>query len=181
MRDQRPGEVLFGAICAFAFTQRLTMGLLMTVVHTRTSTHHLPARSGYIIDGRIAWWKVHARRQAIVLTASGEIDASNADNFKKTLSRLTAEGDPLVVDLRAVDFCGVQALRALVSLDEECRESGVAWALVAGRAVNALLRIGDIGAVLPLVPSVTDALQRFESDKRIGRQLISLNMSERGS
>lgn len=153
----------------------------MTVVHTRTATHNLPARSGYIIDGRIAWWKVHARRQAIVLTASGEIDASNADNFSKTLSRLTAEGDPLVVDLRAVDFCGVQALQVLVALNDECRESGLAWALVAGRAVHALLRIGDIGAGLPMVPSVTDALQRFESDKRAGRQLLSLNLSERDS
>ncbi len=157
------------------------MGPLMTIVHTHTSIHSLPARSGYIIDGRIAWWKVHARRQAIVLTASGEIDASNADNFSKTIFRLTAEGDPLVVDLRAVDFCAVQALQVLVALDEECRASGLAWALVAGRAVHALLRIGDVGAALPVVPSVTDALQRFESEKRTGRQLLSVNFSERSS
>ena len=137
----------------------------------------MPARSGYIIDGRIAWWKVHARRQAIVLTASGDIDASNADSFGKTISRLTAEGDPLVVDLRAVDFCGVQGLQVLVALDEQCRESGVSWALVAGRAVHAVLRIGDCGASLPVMPSVADALQRFESDKRAGRQLLSLNLS----
>ena len=155
------------------------MGPPMTVVHTHTSTHSLPARSGYIIDGRIAWWKVHARRQAVVLTASGEIDASNADNFSKTISRLTAEGHPLIVDLRAVDFCGVQALQVLVALDQECRESGLAWALVAGRAVQALLRIGDVGAGFPVVPSVTDALQRFESDKRAGRQLLSVDFSER--
>jgi anti-anti-sigma factor len=157
------------------------MGPLMTIVHTHTSTHSLPARSGYIIDGRIAWWKVHARRQAIVLTASGEIDASNADSFGKTVSRLTAEGDPLVVDLRAVDFCGVQGLQVLVALDEECREGGLAWALVAGPAVHALLRLGDFGASLPVVPSVADALQRFESDKRAGRRLISLNLSERNA
>ncbi len=157
------------------------MGPLMTVVRTRTATHSLPARSGYIIDGRIAWWKVHARRQAIVLTASGEIDASNADNFSKTIARLTAEGDPLVIDLRAVDFCGVQALLVLVALNEQCRQSGLAWALVAGRAVHALLRIGEFGAGLPVVPSVTDALQRFESDKRAGRQLLSLSLSERSS
>ena len=149
----------------------------MTVVLTHTSTHSLPARSGYIIDGRIAWWKVHARRQANVLTASGEIDASNADSFAKTISRLTAEGDPLIVDLRAVDFCGVQGLQVLVTLDEECQESGLPWALVAGRALHALLRIGDVGASLPVVRSVADALQRFESDKRTGRQLLSLNLS----
>jgi anti-anti-sigma factor len=141
----------------------------------------MPARSGYIIDGRIAWWKVHARRQAIVLTASGDIDASNADSFGKTISRLTAEGDPLVVDLRAVDFCGVQGLQVLVALDEQCRESGVSWALVAGRAVHAVLRIGDCGASLPVMPSVADALQRFESDKRAGRQLLSLNLSPQRS
>ncbi len=157
------------------------MGPLMTVVHTHTSVHSLPARSGYIIDGRIAWWKVHARRQAIVLTASGEIDASNADNFSKTISRLTAEGDPLVVDLRAVDFCGVQALQVLVALDQECRDNGLTWALIAGRAVQALLRIGDVGAGLPVVPSVTDALQRFESDKRTRRQLLSVDFSERNA
>jgi anti-anti-sigma factor len=157
------------------------MGPLMTVVHTHTSVHSLPARSGYIIDGRIAWWKVHARRQAIVLTASGEIDASNADNFSKTISQLTAEGDPLVVDLRAVDFCGVQALQVLVALDQECRDNGLAWALIAGRAVQALLRIGDVGAGLPVVPSVTDALQRFESDKRARRQLLSVDFSERNA
>ncbi len=157
------------------------MGPLMTVVHTHTSVHSLPARSGYIIDGRIAWWKVHARRQAIVLTASGEIDASNADNFSKTISRLTAEGDPLIVDLRAVDFCGVQALQVLVALDQECRDNGLTWALIAGRAVQALLRIGDVGAGLPVVPSVTDALQRFESDKRTRRQLLSVDFSERNA
>ncbi len=157
------------------------MGPLMTVVHTHTSVHSLPARSGYIIDGRIAWWKVHARRQAIVLTASGEIDASNADNFSKTISQLTAEGDPLVVDLRAVDFCGVQALQVLVALDQECRDNGLAWALIAGRAVQALLRIGDVGAGLPVVPSVTDALQRFESDKRARRQLLSVDFAERNA
>jgi anti-anti-sigma factor len=157
------------------------MGPLMTIVHTHTSTHSLPARSGYIIDGRIAWWKVHARRQAIVLTASGEIDASNADSFGKTVSRLSAEGDPLVVDLRAVDFCGVQGLQVLVALDEACRGSDLAWALVPGQAVQALLRIGDFGAHLPVVPSVADALQRFESDKRAGRQLLSLNLSDRNA
>jgi hypothetical protein len=47
--------------------------------------------------------------------------------------------------------------------------------------VQALLRIGDFGASLPVVPSVADALQRFESDKRAGRQLLSLNLSDRNA
>jgi anti-anti-sigma factor len=137
-------------------------------------TDSLPTRSDYVIDGRIAWWKVQARRQAIVLTASGEIDASNTDHFSNKLHRLASVGDPLIVDLTAVDFFGVQGLRVLIAHNDDCRRVGLLWALVAGRAVCPLLRIGDLGAALPVVRSVTDALQQFGSDKCGRRQLIPL-------
>jgi len=151
---------------------------MTTVIHTQTHTRSLATRStrstrcGDIIDAGIGWWRIQARRPAIVLTVSGEIDASNTDRFSESAHRLIAVGDPIVVDLSGVDFFGVQAFRALFSLDDDCRKAGVPWALVAGRGVRTLLRIGDCEGVLPVVSSVADALQQFQSQSRARRGLL---------
>jgi anti-anti-sigma factor len=110
----------------------------MTDFDVQTSTDRLPIRSGYIVDGRVARWRVQVRRQALVLTVCEQIDASNTDHFSQDLRRLTAVGDVLVVDLTAVDFFGVQGLRVLVARHDDRRRIGQLWVLVAGRAVRPL-------------------------------------------
>jgi len=136
----------------------------MTDTHTRRSTHGLPARSGYISVGGIAWWKVHARGQAIVLTVIGEIDASNTERFTDSIRRLTTAGGPLVLDLSGLGFLGVQGFQGLFGLNEACRRVNLPWAIVGGPAVRTLVRIGDRDHALPMVGTVAEALLQFAAD-----------------
>ncbi|MBV8347578.1 MAG: STAS domain-containing protein, partial [Mycolicibacterium sp.] len=84
---------------------------MTTGIYTQTHTCSLATRSGDIIDAGIGWWRIHACRPAIVLTVSGEIDASNTDRFSESVHRQIGLGDPIVVDLSGVDFFGVKAFR----------------------------------------------------------------------
>jgi anti-anti-sigma factor len=136
----------------------------MTAIHPHPLTHGLPTGAGYIIDGGIAWWKVQARGQAIVVTVTGEIDASNAGRFANTIRYLTTAGRPLALDLSALDFLGVQGFRGLFRLNEACHRINLRWAIVDGPAVRILTRIADRDHALPMVDTVAEALQQLAAD-----------------
>jgi anti-anti-sigma factor len=115
-------------------------------------------RDGYIIDARIAWWKVQSRKQAIVLTVSGELDASNADQFDHSVRELPGGGEPFVIDLSEATFIGVQCFQTLLRLDAACRAGGTRWALAANPQVLPLLAIAEHGDALPVTSSLSEAL-----------------------
>ena len=73
-----------------------------------------------------------------VISISGEIDASNADDVSHRVSELASDCGALIVDLAEVDFIALDGLRALIALNIQCARTGTTWALIASHAVNRL-------------------------------------------
>ena len=111
-------------------------------------------------------WECHRARltrryvkpSVVVLSAGGELDASNADHVVRYAMTQTANCRTLIVDLGAVTFCGTAGFSALHKINVGCARIGVHWMVVPGRAVRRLLRIADPQAVLPLANTVDAAL-----------------------
>ena len=110
-----------------------------------------------------------------VMSISGEIDASNADELSHRVSELASDCGALIVDLAQVDFIAIDGLRALIALYIQCVRTDTTWALIASHAVNRLLRVGDHDKVLPAVGSATEALLLVRRSSRGHRplQLVS--------
>lgn len=138
----------------------------MGPLHTEQQRHSLPTRSGYIIDARIAWWKIQTCRQATVLTVTGELDASNADRFDASVSQLVLAGEPFVIDISELDFLGVQCIRILLDVCETCRTTGTRWALVVDGALRHMLSVVDRQCSLPVTSSLTEALDDVATARR---------------
>jgi anti-anti-sigma factor len=106
-----------------------------------------------------------------VMSISGEIDASNADELSHRVRELASDCGVLIVDLAEVDFIAIDGLRALIALNIQCARTGTTWALIASRAVNRLLRVGDHDKLLPAVGSATEALLLVRRSSRGHRSL----------
>jgi anti-anti-sigma factor len=110
---------------------------------------------------------------AIVVAATGELDASNIHHLTDYVSRFITRGRALVLDLSQLDFLAAHGIRVLFELDGECGRTGTEWAVLTGRPVTRLLRICDQDARLPAVTSIDEALERFSRPTR-ARQLLQL-------
>jgi anti-anti-sigma factor len=110
---------------------------------------------------------------AVVVAATGELDAFNIHHLTDYASSFITRGRPLVLDLSQLDFLAAQGIRALFELDRECSGTGTDWAVLTGRPVTRLLRICDQDARLPAVTSIEEALERFSRPAR-ARQLLQL-------
>lgn len=104
--------------------------------------------------------RAHARSRATVAVVSGQIDACNADWVREMLRRCVVVGTAFVLDMSGVDFLAVQGLNALAALDDDCREAGVEWALIASPALYRVVGVGGRDDSLPVVSSLAEALQR---------------------
>ena len=98
------------------------------------------------------------RSSVAVISAHGDIDASNADILTEyTLGHLIrCRG--LILDLRDVDFFGSQGFSALYRVSVCCLRAGRSWALVPGEAVSRMLRIGDPQGLLPAASTLEAAV-----------------------
>ena len=111
-------------------------------------------------------WESHTTRLAhrrmrssvAIISASGHIDASNADTLTEyTLGHLThCRG--LILDLRDLDFFGTEGFSALHRISVCCAHPGIAWAVVPSDAVSRVLRIGDPQGLLPAARTVKAAM-----------------------
>ena len=138
--------------------------------------HASPPHSGNtFFDCRRALMRVKTDSGFTVMSISGEIDASNADELSHRVSELASDCGALIVDLAEVDFIAIDGLRALIALYIQCVRTDTTWALIASHAVNRLLRVGDHDKVLPAVGSATEALLLVRRSSRGHRplQLVS--------
>jgi len=113
----------------------------------------------YLIDCDGAWLCPYVEDGATIVQIGGEIDACNADRLSENVFRYGATASGLVVDATAVEFCCVRGLRYLMALDKHCHDSGIEWALVASGSVRRMLEVTGVNNTLPLVDSVSTALQ----------------------
>ncbi|GAS91726.1 STAS domain-containing protein [Mycolicibacterium brisbanense] len=98
-----------------------------------TFRHHINCR-GATVEAR-------HENDCIILTATGEVDAANADVFVTSLTRFAAGPRAVIVDLRPMSFIGTLGLRGLQCFDDKCARSGTNWVLLAQPTIRRLLGI----------------------------------------
>ncbi|WP_144209694.1 STAS domain-containing protein [Mycobacterium tilburgii] len=101
--------------------------------------------------------RAHCRHLATVLTVRGEIDAVNVDQVGECLRRFIVGDNPIVLDISNTEHFAGAVVFLLSTFDEDCRQAGVQWTLVAGPGVVEQLTDGDGECVFPAVGSVPEA------------------------
>ncbi len=133
----------------------------------------MPAGSlgGFAADGVVLSTDLIA--EAAVVTARGELDASNIHHLTDYLNRSLAGGRNVVLDLSRLEFLAAQGIAALFELDSECERMGITWAMLPSHPVTRLLRICGEEARLPVVSSIDEALKRLSQASK-SRGLLQL-------
>lgn len=105
--------------------------------------------------------------RAVIVSAGGELDASNEATWRRLLSEAAAAAGPpgpLVVDTSGLDFMGCCAYAALAEEAERCRQRGVRLRLVSNQPVVArVVAACGLSELLPVDDSVDAALSVFDS------------------
>lgn len=107
-----------------------------------------------------------------VVTAHGEIDAANAQEFVIYALRHAERVEHLVVDLSRVDFFGSAGFSALYTLNERAVDEGIRWALVPSASVTRVLGLCDPDSALPVCAGVHAALATVQGRPQALLQLV---------
>jgi anti-anti-sigma factor len=102
-----------------------------------------------------------------VITAEGELDAANSQDFADYTLRQAARSAHVVVDLAGVEFFGTAGFSALHAVNIRCVAQIVRWTLVPSPAVRRLLAICDPLATLPVCQSTDAALSQLAAQPRL--------------
>src|SRR5246127_5031734 len=94
----------------------------------------------------------------VIVTAGGELDASNEATWRRLLSEAAAAAGPpgpLVIDTSGLDFMGCCAYAALAEEARRCRQRGVEVRLVGNQPLVArIVAACGLGELLPIDDSV---------------------------
>ena len=138
----------------------------VTPVHLATISGH---RSGHTARFACRW----PTSSVAVLSAHGEIDASNAGSLTDYAVAHLMRCRGLVLDLRDLDFFGTEGFSALHRVSVSCARVGTGWAMVPGAAVTRVLQICDPQGSLPTACTVDAAMAAFPSPPSHRLQLIT--------
>lgn len=100
-----------------------------------------------------------------IVSAHGEIDAANSQEFVGFALHNAAGLKRLVIDLSGVEFFGTAGFSALHTLNVRTAGENIDWAVVPSSPVRRLLRICDPDAVLPVRDGLESALSSTEPDR----------------
>jgi anti-anti-sigma factor len=125
-------------------------------------------------------WENHSARftaewtsSRVVITAHGELDASNASQLADYVESCIAHSTSVIVDLSSLKFFGTAGFSALHLINVRCAAADLRWAVLPGKAVSRLLRICDPDNTLPLVQSV-HATPDADADNPASSRLFQL-------
>lgn len=125
-------------------------------------------------DNRTASFATRLLQPSVaVITAVGELDASNAQELVEYALRDAERIERLALDLTGVDFFGTAGFSALHTLNVRCAGAGVHWVLVPSAAVSRLLRICDPDSTLPFATTMRAALTQLQADQHRLLQLVA--------
>jgi anti-anti-sigma factor len=117
-------------------------------------------------------WENHTARftaewgpSFVVITAHGELDASNANQLADYVQRCAAHANSVILNLSGLEFFGTAGFSALHAINVRCAGADVRWAVVPSQAVSRLLRICDPDHALPLAESVPNILDEGEEPR----------------
>ena len=108
----------------------------------------------------------------LIVSAHGELDAANAQEFAEYALCHTDTVKRLLLDLKGVEFFGTAGFSALHTLNVRCAESGSVWAMMPSEAVTRLLAICDPDSTLPVAPTIETALAVIHGEPRPLLQLV---------
>jgi anti-anti-sigma factor len=123
--------------------------------------------------GRATFAVRHVSSARTVVAVTGEIDAVNGRDLGSYIERQTGISKQLVLDLRAVDFFGIQGFAALHYISVHCARSDVDWMVVGSPAVRRVVSICDPDGVLPLVDDLVAGLARLDRSARSHHYAVS--------
>jgi anti-anti-sigma factor len=102
---------------------------------------------------------------AVIVSAGGELDASNDSTWRRLLAEASAAAGPpgpLVIDTSGLDFMGCCAYAALAEVADNAREHGVQTRLVSNQPVVArIVRACGLSDALPVDATVDAALSAY--------------------
>jgi anti-anti-sigma factor len=112
-----------------------------------------------------SWGRAHAdatiTSKYVIITITGELDASNAPALSTYLERHQFLADRFYLDLREVKFCATAGLAVLQRVKHQHDEQRAYWRLLASPAVRKLLRVCNAGG-LPQLDNLDGVLGRSE-------------------
>lgn len=114
-----------------------------------------------------------ARASVMVVTADGEVDAANALSLSKHVEGELESISRLVVDLRGLEFFGVQGFSILHRINVMCSRHSVNWVVLAGTEVQRVLRVCDPDGGLPVANSMEAAVATVTRPPRSHLRLVT--------
>jgi anti-anti-sigma factor len=96
----------------------------------------------------------------VVVTAHGELDASNAYQLCEYVQRCAAHSQSVILNLSGLEFFGTAGFSVLHTINVRCAGANLRWAVVPSKAVSRLLRICDPDNALPVTKSVPAILEK---------------------
>jgi anti-sigma B factor antagonist len=118
---------------------------------------------GQGMSGQPANWSEQEIGSAVLLSASGRIDLSNAETFKEALSAaLSKAKTALILDLSGVDYISSAGLRALMIVFKAGKSEGKAFGIAALQPLLLeIFTISRFNLVFPLFDTARQALEKL--------------------
>jgi anti-anti-sigma factor len=99
---------------------------------------------------RATFCACHLSDTTVLVTVSGEVDATNSRALARYVERQIAGSTRLVLDLTATDFFGTAGFAALHNVNVICAQYAVSWVLDVDSQLRRFLLICDPDKLLPL-------------------------------
>src|SRR4029077_15864612 len=91
--------------------------------------------------GRAAFAGGHLREMRLLITAPGDLDATNARALGRFVERHTGVSKQLVLDVNDVEFFGTEGFAALHYVRVPCARHDVDWLFIRGRSAGGTVAI----------------------------------------
>lgn len=138
---------------------------MSTVLTARRPEPNRHTGRGAFTDGSPVHFSTRWCGPTTVVSAHGELDASNATKFVDHL--LDVDVRRLVLDLSDANFVGTAVLSVLHMVSGRCPTENGTWALIPGLATRRLLRVCDPESTMPICASLDEALRMLDAGSRL--------------
>jgi anti-anti-sigma factor len=125
------------------------------------------ARPSRVFETPSARFTAEWGKSFVVVTAYGELDASNANQLADYVRRCATHSRSVILNLSGLEFFGTAGFSALHTINVRCAGADVRWAVVPSKAVSRLLQICDPDSALPVTRSVPAILEEDEEPSRL--------------
>jgi anti-anti-sigma factor len=108
----------------------------------------------------------HTLDDGVLISASGEVDITNAARLETYVRRRMLSGRPVVLDLTLLTFMDSNGLRVIERLHAACAETGSTFHLAGVRGIPArLLQITGLWDVLDIHAGAADAVSAAQAGR----------------